>query len=190
LRRAVVESTDQAWPLLQQCLSETVRAWIQSHPGREVTSLHTSEENVIAQTFSHFWYAVHDQHVEFNTLPVALRYLRATLNGILIDAQRSHWRLKLSNVSLPEPACSKGLAKEEPVDAQNIWKIIESLLFDPRERRVAYLLYFCGLRPGEIVIRCPEEFGDVKEIYHLRHTIVEKLQQNRDRLLPVLGTDE
>jgi len=187
LRRAIVEHTDHARSLLQQCLSETIRTWIRSHPNGDLTLLHSSEENFIAQTFSRFWYAVHDQHVEFTTLSLALRYLRATLNGILIDTQRSHWRLQLREDSLPEPGCSEELAAEEPIDAQNIWKIIESLLFDARERRVAYLLYFCGLKPREIVIRCPKEFDDVKEIYHLRHTIVEQLQRNRDRLRQVLG---
>ncbi len=183
LRRAIVEHSDHARSLLQQCLSETIRTWIRSHPNGDLTLLHVSEENFIAQTFSRFWYAVHDQHVEFTTLSLALRYLRATLNGILIDTQR----LQLRGVSLPKPGCSGELAAEEPIDAQNIWKIIESLLFDARERRIAYLLYFCGLKPREIVIRCPKEFDDVKEIYHLRHTIVEQLQRNRDRLRQVLG---
>ncbi len=181
LRRAIVEHSDHARSLLQQCLSETIRTWIRSHPNGDLTLLHVSEENFIAQTFSRFWYAVHDQHVEFTTLSLALRYLRATLNGILIDTQR----LQLRGVSLPKPGCSGELAAEEPIDAQ--WKIIESLLFDARERRIAYLLYFCGLKPREIVIRCPKEFDDVKEIYHLRHTIVEQLQRNRGRLRHVLG---
>ncbi len=183
LRRAIVEHSDHARSLLQQCLSETIRTWIRSHPNGDLTLLHVSEENFIAQTFSRFWYAVHDQHGEFTTLSLALRYLRATLNGILIDTQR----LQLRGVSLPKPGCSGELAAEEPIDAQNIWKIIESLLFDARERRIAYLLYFCGLKPREIVIRCPKEFDDVKEIYHLRHTIVEQLQRNRGRLRHVLG---
>jgi hypothetical protein len=178
LRRAVVEQTDQAWSLFQQCMSGTIRAWMQSHPNHEVHR--DSEEKLMARTFSHFWYAVHDQHVEFTTLPVLMCYLRATLNGILIDTRRSHWRLQ-REASLPGSACSEQLAAEEPVDAQKIWKVMESLLSDARERRIAYLLYFCGLKPMEIVIRCPKEFDDVKEIYHLRCTIVEKLRQNGDR---------
>jgi len=102
LRRAIVEHTDHARSLLQQCLSETIRTWIRSHPNGDLILLHVSEENFIAQTFSRFWYAVHDQRVEFTTLSLALRYLRATLNGILIDTQRS----QLREVSLPGPDCS------------------------------------------------------------------------------------
>lgn len=190
LRRAVVEHTDQAWPLFQQCLGETIRTWMRSHPNHDVALLRDSEENLVARTFSYFWYAVHDQHVEFPTLPVVMCYLRATLNGILIDTRRSHWRLQLREASSPGSACSEQLGAKEPVDAQNIWKVIESLLIDVRERRIAFLLYFCGLKPWEIVIRCPQEFDDVKEIYHLRHSIVEKLQRNSDRLRQLLNNDE
>lgn len=182
LRRAVVEHTDQAWSLFQQCMSGTIRAWMQSHPNHDVALLRDSEEKLMARTFSHFWYAVQDQHVEFTTLPVLMCYLHATLNGILIDTRRSQWRLQLTEASSPGAACSEQLAVGEPVDAQKIWKVIESLLFDERERRIAYLLYFCGLKPMEIVNRCPKEFDDIKEIYHLRCTIVEKLRQNSDRL--------
>jgi hypothetical protein len=190
LRRAIVEYTDQAWSLLQQCFSETIRAWIRSHPYRDVALLSESEENLIAQTFSRFWYAVHEQHVEFTKLSTALRYLRATLNGILIDRLRSHLRMQLREVSLSVPGCFAEFTAKEPIDGQNIWKGIETLLVDERERRIAYLLYFCGLKPREIVMRCTKEFGDVKEIYRLNHNIVERLRRNRDRLRQILGSDE
>ena len=186
LRRATTEHMDQARSLLQQCLRETIRTWIQSCPTGDVTLSPDSEENLIVQTFSRFWNVVHEQDVEFTSLSIALRYLRATLNGILVDTRRSRWRLQLREVSLPEPACSKELAAEEPIDAQKAWQIIQSLLFEARQRRIAYLLYFCGLKPGEIVLRCPKEFDDVKEISHLRHTIVEQLQRNKDQLPQVL----
>ena len=186
-RRAVVEHTDQAWSLLQECFSETVRSWIRSHPNRDVALLHDSEENFIAQTFSRFWYAMHYQHVEFSTLCAALRYLRATLNGILIDTVRLHLRLQSREVSLPEPNSSKEPVAEEPVESENIWKSIESLLSGDREKRIMYLLYCCGLKPREIVIRCSKEFDDVKEIYRLNHNIVERLRRNKDQLRYILG---
>ncbi len=53
-----------------------------------------------------------------------------------------------------------------------------------------YLLYYCGLKPREIVLRCPQEFDDVKEIYRLNHNIVERLRRNRDQLRYVLGYAE
>src|SRR5712692_2659884 len=68
LRRVLVEQTDETWFVLQQCFSETIRGWIRSHPSSDVALLRDSEENYVAQTFSRFWYAVRDQHLEFTTL--------------------------------------------------------------------------------------------------------------------------
>ena len=189
LRRAIFEQTDEAWSVLQQCFSETIRNWIRSHPSRDVALLRDSEENYIAQTFSRFWYAVRDQHLEFATLYAALSYLHATLNGIIMDTLRSHLRLCSREVPFPEPGCSQEPVSEEPSGSRSIWNSIQPLLPDERERRLAYLLYYCGLKPRDIVIRCSQEFDNVKEIYRLNHNIVERLRRNRDRLRHVLDDE-
>ncbi len=189
LRRALVERKDEAWSQLQQCFGEFIRKWIRSHPSRDVALLRDSEENYIAQTFSRFWYAVHTQQLEFTTVYAALRYLRATLNGLLTDTLRCHLRGRAREVSLSEPGCYQEPSVEDSMDAQSIWESIESLLCDERERRLAYLLYYCGLKPRDIVVRCSEEFDDVKEIYRLNHNIIERLRRNRDRLRLLLGLE-
>ena len=76
------------------------------------------------------------------------------------------------------------------MDSQGFWESIQSLLSDERERRLAYLLYHCGLKPRDIVRRCSQEFPDVQEIYRLNANIVERLRRNRDRLRYILGNDE
>jgi hypothetical protein len=189
LRRAIFERTDEAWSVLQQCFSETIRGWLRSHPSSDVALLRDSEENYIAQTFSRFWYAVRDQHLEFTSLYAALSYLHATLNGIIMDTLRFHLRLCSREVPFPEPGCSQEPVSEEPFGSRSIWSSIQPLLPDERERRLAYLLYYCGLKPRDIVIRCSQEFDDVKEIYRLNHNIVERLRRNRDRLRHVLDDE-
>ncbi|GAC1378523.1 MAG: sigma-70 family RNA polymerase sigma factor [Ktedonobacteraceae bacterium] len=186
-RRALSEQTDDAWPVLQQCFSETIRRWIWSHPSRDVALLRDSEENYIAQTFSRFWYAVHEQHIEFTTLSAALRYLHATLNGLLTDTLRAHLRRRTREVLLSELECSEEPIAADSTTSQSIWESIQQFLPDERERRVAYLLYHCGLKPRDIVMRYRQEFDDVKEIYRLNHNIVERLRRNRDRLRHILG---
>ena len=56
------------------------------------------------------------------------------------------------------------------------------MLSNPREQRVAYLLFHCGLKPREIVRLCPQEWRSTEEIYALRHTIMERLLRNADHL--------
>jgi hypothetical protein len=187
-RRAIIQHVDQAWSVLQQRFGETVRIWLHSHSSKDVALLRDSEENYIAQTFSRFWYAVRDQHLEFTSLNSALSYLHATLNGILTDTLRSHLRSK--EVPIPESGSSEEPLIEDPLDGSAIWQGIQNLLTDQREQRAAYLLYYCGLKPREIVLRCPQEFDDIKEVYHLNHNIVERLRRNRDRLRHILSDEE
>ena len=183
-----VKQTDEAWSALQQCFSETIRIWIRSHPSSDLALLHDSEENYLAQTFSRFWFAVHDQHVEFTTLSAALNYLRAILNGLITDTLRSHLRSR--EVPLPEPGLSVEPAAEDPLDSQGLWESIQPLLLNERERRIFYLLYCCGLKPREIVTRCSQEFADVKAIYRLNSTIIERLRHNNEeRVRYLLGSD-
>ncbi len=93
-------------------------------------------------------------------------------------------------VPFPEPGLAEEPIAEEPVDGHEIWQSIQGLFPDERERRLMYLLYFCGLKPREIVIRCSQEFDDVKEIYRLNHNIIERLRRNQHRLRRLLGDEE
>src|SRR5947209_9576120 len=60
-RRAILERLDAAWSVLPQCFSEVMRIWLHSSPHKDVALRRDTEENYIAQTFSRFWYAVHNQ---------------------------------------------------------------------------------------------------------------------------------
>ena len=190
LHRALIDQTDEAWEVLQQCFSETVRIWRRCHPSSDVALLRDSEANYIAQTFSRFWYAVRKQHIEFTTVSAALRYLQATLNGLMIDTLRSHIRLRSRESPLPEPGCFGEPSAEELFESEILWESIQSLLSDERERRIFYLLYYCGLKPREVVIRCPQEFHEVKEVYRLNTLIIERLRRNGDRLRYLLGDEQ
>ena len=182
LRRALIEQTDEGWAALQQCFSETLRIWLRSHPSSDVALRRDSEENYIAQTFARFWFAVRDQRLQFSALPAALRYLHATLNGLLTDTLRSHLRQRLWEVPLPEPGCPDEPGSEDAFESEQLWEGIQKLLVNERERRLFFLLYCCGLKPREVVIRCPQEFDDVQEIYRLNTNIIDRLRRNRDRL--------
>lgn len=189
LRRALVEQTDEAWMVLQQRFSETVRVWIRCHPSSDVALLRDSEENYIAQTFSRFWYAMRKQHVEFTNVPAALCYLHATLNGLIIDTLRSHFRSCTREIPLPEPGFSGEPSAEELFEGESLWENVQSMLCDERERRLFYLLYYCGLKPREVVALCSQEFDEIKEIYRLNTLIIKRLRRNSDRLRYLLGDE-
>jgi hypothetical protein len=188
LRRAIVQQVDLAWSMVQQCFGQAVRIWLHSHPSSDIALLHDTEENYTAQTFSRFWYAMRAQKLEFATLSSALCYLHATLNGIIMDTTRVHFRSV--EVPLPDPGFPNEPVAEESQDGRVLWESIQSLIPDKAERRLIYLLYFCGLKPREIVSRLPNEFADVKTIYRLNQNIIDRLRRNRDQLRWLLGDEE
>jgi hypothetical protein len=180
LRRAIVQSDPAAWAGVQQCLSEFVRSWLYAHPRREAALRWESEENYVALAFERFWQATVQQQVAFSTLAGALAYLRASLNGALLDTLRAYNRP--AEVPLPEPGTPGELSVEDRLDSSELREILQRVLPGEREQRLAYLLYYCNLKPREIVRFCPQEWPDVQEIYRLHRNILKRLLRQTDQL--------
>jgi hypothetical protein len=152
--------------------------WLRRHPQREVACRLESEEHYVAQTFERFWQATaFNQQVEFSKLAAALQYLRESLNGAILDMLRAYARP--GEVSLPGPGEP---FVEDNTENSAVREILQMILSNPREQRVAYFLFHCGLKPREIIRFCPQEWSDVQEIYRLRRNIMERLLRNADHL--------
>jgi DNA-directed RNA polymerase specialized sigma24 family protein len=180
LRRAIMQGDQAAWAGVQQCLGEMVRGWLRCHSSRSAACCWESEENYVALAFERFWQATAQQRVAFETFAGALAYLRASLHGAMLDTLRAYSRPK--EVSLPEAGESGEPYGEDQTDSNDVWEILQSLLPNGREQRLAYLLYHCGLKPREIVRFCPQEWSNIQEIYRLRRNIMERLLRNADQL--------
>jgi hypothetical protein len=145
---------------------------------REASCRLESEENYVAQTFERFWQATaFNQRVEFSTLAAALQYLRASLNGAIVDMLRAYARPR--EISLPGPG--EPLV-EDNTENSEVWQIVQMILTNPHEQRVAYFLFHCGLGPREIIRFCPQEWSDIQEIYRLRRAIMERVLRSADLL--------
>ena len=187
LYRATAQRDQYAWEWFQQYFSQVVRGWLRRHPRIEIASRFDSEENYVAQTFERFWKAtVHNQTLQFKTLAAALKYLQASLNGVILDTLRRYSRPK--EAPLPESGDPGEPQVEDQVDCGEFWGLIQTMLPNVRERRLAYLLFHCGLKPRQILLYCPDEFSCVQEIYRLRRNILERLLRNADYIRWQLST--
>ena len=185
-RRATVEGDAEAWIWVQRCFSDTVLAWLRCHPSCAAACCLESEANYVALAFERFWQSTTlSQQVAFRTLAAALRYLRASLHGAILDTLRAY--LLPKEVALPKPGEP---FLEEQAEASEVWEMLQGMLPSRREWRLAYLLFHCGLKPPEIVRFCPQEWHDVQEIYHLRRSILERLMRNADQLRCQLSQQE
>lgn len=180
-RRATLLGDPEAWEMIQYCFSSLVLGWLRRHPYCETACRLENEENYVAQAFERFWQATTlTQKVVFNTLAAALRYLRLSLNAAILDSLRAYTRAR--ETSLPEPGEPGEPYIEDETSGSEIWEVIQTMLPDKREQRLAYLLFYCGLKAREIVHYLPQEWSDVHEIYRMRRTITERLVRNADQL--------
>jgi hypothetical protein len=172
LHRASTHGDLQAWAAFQQSLEETLLRWLHDHPGREAACRLQSEKHFVALAFERLWQLVVQGKVDCETFSEVLVSLRASLNGAILET------LRVS--SLPRAVCER-MAGERSLqghpDSREVWGWVQARLSSERERRLAYLLFHCGLEPAEIVRYFPQEWSDVHEVARLRHSIFMQLMK-------------
>lgn len=178
LHQALAQGNQDAWAELQQCLGETVRRWLHTHPSKEVAWSFESAEHYVGLAFERFRQAAIEGQGAFETQASALVYLRASLNGTIRDSLRAYARPRA--VPVPLPGVPSEPYFEDRTTSLELWEILQKELPSEREQRLAYMLYHCGLGPREIVQLCPQEWSDVQEIYRLRRNILEQLLRHTD----------
>ena len=180
-RRAMHEHDGAAWDLLIGRFKEFLLAAFRRHPRSEAASRLDSPENYVEKAFARFWVATgYNQQVTFTSLGAALRFLRLCLNSTILDMLRSDARR--NEMPFPEPGFAGEPAVEDQDEGSELWEVIRDMLPGERERRLAFLLYQCNLKPREIVRLRPQEFSNVNEIYRLRRNIVDRLERGADQI--------
>lgn len=178
VHQALVLGDQDAWAELQQYLGETLRRWLHTHPSKEVAWSFESAEHYVGLAFEWLRQVAIEGQVASETRAAALVYLRASLNGTILDSLRAYVRPRA--VPVPLPGVPSGPYFEDRTTSLEVWEILQKVLPSEREQRLAYLLYHCGLGPREIVQLCPQEWSDVQEIYRLRRNILEQLLRHTD----------
>ena len=134
-----------------------------------------SEEQYVAQVFARCWQAAGERQVDVQTLADVLRYLRVSLNGVVLVTLRASAHPGEMPLEEPGDAGLLGTGAAVKNESGEVWEMLRKALPGRREQRLAYLLFHCGLKPREIVHCCPGEFSDVQEIYTLRCNMMARL---------------
>jgi hypothetical protein len=172
LHRASTHGDLQAWTAFQQSLEEMVLTWLHKHPGKEAACHFQSEQYFVALAFERLLKATVQGQVACETLSEVLVFLRASLNGAILETLRASKR--------PGAVSSIWPDEEDRSVRSEVWVRLQSRLSNRREQRLAYLLYHCGLEPAEIVQCCPQEWSDDHEVVRLRRTIFMQLTKRSE----------
>ena len=173
LYRAKAQRDGAAREALLYHLRRLLRIWIGSHPKKEQAYRLKREEYYVTRVCEQFWQAVVAREPALDCLSTALQYLRASLNGVILDTLRAHTRLAL----FPDLDSIEAEDQRETIHERKHvhWESVCKLLTSEREQRIAYLLFCCGLQSGEIVRLWPQELNSRQEISRVRDTIMKQL---------------
>lgn len=163
--------------------------FVENYVGIYASNASSTEEDYVDEAFQRIWQASIRNSLKFDSTAAALRYQKSCLQGAVIDNLRAYSRSKEVPLTNPDSDMSyiQEPAIEDDYESNDVWEAIKDLLPNERERRLAYLLYINGLKARDIVRFCPQEFGDIQEVYRLTRNIVERLIRNRDQIRWRLG---
>jgi len=186
LHRAKVQGDYAAREVVGRHLGLVARAWLGSHPKRKEAYRLESETYLCLEPVKGSGKHLKSRSWDLKRLSTALKYLRISLNSVILDTLRVH-EARSTVKPLLELAGATGTAgavgqtgKAEQVEkrlegGQEWWERIRGMLPTEREQRVAYLLFHCGLQPMDIVRTYPQEFSSLQEISLVRRTVIEQL---------------
>ncbi len=169
VRYAYMQDDLDAQAAFQQSLEGTVLSWLHEHPGSEAACRVHIEYHFVALAFERLRQAVIQRQVTCETHSEVLVYLRASLNGAILETLRD---VKQSGVV--SSLCPDG---EDRTFSNELWERLQARLPNRREQRLAYLLFHCGMEPVEIMRSCPLEWGNVQEVIRLRRIILARFIQ-------------
>ena len=135
LHRVSTHNDLEAWAAFQQSLEETVLTWLHEHPGREAACHMHSERYFVAQAFERLQQIVVQKQVACETLSKVLMYLRASLNGAILETLRLSSRPRVLSERMSAERDLEGFPEN-----LEVWDWVQARLSSERERRLAYLL--------------------------------------------------
>jgi hypothetical protein len=156
---------------LREKFSAMVIELIRNHPLSVLALGLQNQEFFVTETFRCFWKTAPGyQKYSLNSLSNVLSYLSVSVNTVILDA------LRISSLLQVIPSTNNQNMADllfcNNINNLEFWEHIESEYSIPRERKIAYLLFLCALKPVEIIEYFPDELFDRSEILKIRRSII------------------
>jgi DNA-directed RNA polymerase specialized sigma24 family protein len=186
-RRAVVQKDEAAWSLVYQQYEPQVLRWIRQHPA--FASAGKNADDFVSEVFARFWRAVSPDKFskQLQSLGAVLLYLKKCVASTLYSHQRALKKdrglraLEEIEIKTKNPAAERPvehyLAQE--VDAEQLWRSIEGILKDDRER-AAMENYVLEKKARQIRADYAHLFDDAKSIYRVKENLLKRFRRNRN----------
>jgi DNA-directed RNA polymerase specialized sigma24 family protein len=176
-RRAIVDGDEIAWAEGMTRYRGLLVAWAKRCAAS--AAIGEPSDDIADRAFSRAWAALSPARFEqFPNLASVLAYLRACVTTAVIDcarSQRSAERLAQA-IEVDDVATPEQLAMAL-VDRQELWKIVNGTIQNEQDRVILIESFVYGQPPRAILMRYPQLFADVGEVYSIKRNLFERLKR-------------
>jgi hypothetical protein len=173
LRRALADELSDAFTRVYQIYERQVLIWVHSHSGFARSS--ESADYFVSTAWSTFYFALRGPKFDsFPSLPQVLAYLKLCVHTAIAQYLRDQEPVPTMPIELvPNVAHLPDLGIR--IAATELWRQIEQLLDDPRDRLLARCAFVEDLKPRQIVKAYPARWKDEREVsvelYRIRRVL-------------------
>jgi hypothetical protein len=162
LRRALADGLSDAFTRVYQIYERQVLVWVHSHSGFARTG--ESADYFVSAAWSTFYFALRGpRFAGFPSLPQALAYLKLCVHTAIAQYLRDQQPAPTTPLDqAPDAAHAPDLGTR--IAVRELWRRIERLLPDPRDRLLARCAFVEDLKPRQIVKAYPARWKDEREV--------------------------
>lgn len=193
---AIVKKSEEAWEHIFNIYRTQVLSWVRRNPLSSNFD-ENSVEHFANGAFARFWSAMNSEKFleKFTTLAGLLAYLKACVHSEINDYGRKQKKSALeldidetksdiSTSSISDREVEGKISRE--LDAAALISELHKLTNSPKEFRVVYYSYVCGLKPREICELPHETFKNTAEVSKIKDTFLKRIRRN-DQFKGFLG---
>ncbi|HEU5101265.1 MAG TPA: hypothetical protein VFU22_19715 [Roseiflexaceae bacterium] len=162
LRRALADGVADAFTRVYQIYERQVLVWVYSHSGFVRSG--ESADFFVSAAWSTFYFALRGPKFGgFPSLPQVLAYLKLCVHTAIAQYLRDQQPAPTTPLDeAPDASHAPDLAAR--IAAADLWRQIERLLPDPRDRLLARCSFVEDLKPRQIVKAYPSRWKDEREV--------------------------
>lgn len=184
-RRAIYLDDQSAWQVLYRQYRTLLISWVCHHS--KFCQINEEPTYLVDAALVNFWRKTsgHKLTLKFNNLGQLLQYLKRCIHSVIEDEYRRQQRwLRINSAwdEVAETVVDPNVYLEEGVVAQAEADILEQAILSRLPTQVevivATLSWWHNLSPHDIFLCYPDLFTDVRQIYRLKRTILQRLKRD------------
>ena len=162
LRRALADGLSDAFTRVYQIYERQALVWVHSHSGFARSG--ESADYFVSTAWSTFYFALRGpKFASFPSLPQVLAYLKLCVHTAIAQYLRDQEPIPTMPIELA-PSAGHLPDLGTRIAASELWRQVERVLADPRDRLLARCAFVEDLKPRQIIKAYPARWKDEREI--------------------------